>query len=391
LELSIEDKLILAAARLNLADDEIRLMDQWIMSVCNWEYFTDNVIRNGAGPLVYKNFTYAENYSLIPSETISKLKQAYFLACDRNEIFYKHFQKTANALSDKGISVIALKGIFLAEVIYKEIGLRPMSDIDILVKKEDTEESIKTLLDTGYAFHEIVKTKYISKFYHNKHLPPLVSGNISIELHIEAQAEVSGYNVNINDYWKNAISSGQSDTRSLALSPNDLLQYLCLHLDNHFYSGKIQLYLFCDIAEVLKYYRNDFNWEMFYKSCDEYNCTKNVYRHLILAHKYFDAPLPEDLLNQINFYSDQQTEKLFIYYLKGEKKKISDEILHSTVSNLKKVKGTRKKILYLIHDIFPSGAFIKKRYKVKNRFLIFVYYLVRFKTGVVVLFRHILK
>jgi hypothetical protein len=38
------------------------------------------------------------------------------------------------------IAVIALKGAFLAELVYENIGLRAIGDVDLLVKKEDLEK-----------------------------------------------------------------------------------------------------------------------------------------------------------------------------------------------------------------------------------------------------------
>ena len=116
MELSIEDRLFFTAARLNPTDAEIRSIDELILSVNDWEYFTNTVISNGLGPLVHRNFSYAVNYDLIPADTISKLKQTYYIACDRNKILYDHFNNALNAFTDHGISVIALKGIFLVNL-----------------------------------------------------------------------------------------------------------------------------------------------------------------------------------------------------------------------------------------------------------------------------------
>jgi hypothetical protein len=391
LKLSIEDKLVLATAKLNPTDAEIKSMDELIVSVYDWEYFTDAVIRNSLGPLAYRNFSYTENYSLIPEETISKFKQQYIVAFDHNKKLYEHFFQAVNAFSDQGIQVIALKGIFLAETIYQDTGLRPMSDIDLLVKKEDALKCASILKERGYTTREIFKSDFTAKNSLKKHLPPLVSGNVSIELHVQAHVEDPEYSVEINDYWKNARSADIAKTRTLALSPGDLLQYLCIHLDYHFYCGMILLYQYCDIAGVIKFYKNEFDWNDFIRSCEKYNCSKSVYRQLFIAHKYFETPLPSEILADSNFYCDQPTERLFLLYLKGETKDISKEIMHGAIRNIKIINGTRKKIIFLIHDIFPSYAFMKRRYQVKNPLMIFLYYLIRIKTGIFVLIKYFLK
>lgn len=391
MNLSNEDKLILAAVRLNPLDEEIHSIEELISTVHDWDFFTSNAIRNSVGPLVYKNFTYVKNYDSIPESTISKLKQTYYISFNRNKIIYEYFRDAVKAISEKGKSVIALKGVFLADKIYHDIGLRHMSDIDLLVKKEDAESCRNILIGIGFETKERYKSEFIRSTHDTKHLPQLVKDNISIELHLKTHTDDCEYNVNIDDYWRNAVPAEISNTECLALYPNDLLQHLCLHLDYHFKNGKIQLYSYCDIAGVLKFYKNEINWDAFEHSCNKYNCSKNAYLQLYIAHKYFAARLPEHMLNKASDYADEQSERLFISYLKGNEDEISNEIANSNIKKLQRIKGTEKKIKYLLDDIFPSASFMRSRYQIKNRSQIYWYYIIRLKTGIAGLFKHMTK
>jgi hypothetical protein len=391
LNLSIEDKLILAAARLNPSDEEIRSIEELISTVDDWEFFTSSAIRNSVGPLVYKNFTYVKNYSSIPESAISKLKQTYYISFNRNEAIYKSFRIAVKALSEKDKSVIALKGIFLVDKIYHDIGLRHMSDIDLLVKKEDAESCRNILIGIGFETKERFKSEFIRSTHDTKHLPQLVKDNVSIELHLKTHTDDCEYNVNVDDYWRNAVNTEISKTACLALSPTDLLQHLCLHLDYHFKNGKIQLYSYCDISEVLKFYKDEISWDAFEQSCNKYNCSKNVFLQIYIAHKYFAAPLPEHMQKKASDYADEQSERLFISYLKGNEDEISNEIANSNIKKLKQIKGTGQKLKYLLDDLFPSAAFMRSRYKIKNKSLLYWYYIIRLKTGIAGLFRHLTK
>lgn len=391
LNLSSEDKLILAAARLNPSDEEIHLIEDLIDSVEDWKLFTTGAIRNSVGPLIYKSFSYARNYSSIPDSTISKLKQAYYISFNRNESIYECFHVAIKAFSEKGKSVIALKGIFLADKIYHDIGLRHMSDIDLLVKKEDAECCREILYDIGFETRDRYKSEFIRSTHDVKHLPQLVRNKISIELHLKTHTDDCEYNVIIDDYWKNATNAYISNTACLALCPNDLLQHLCLHLDYHFKNGKIQLYSYCDIAEVLKFFKNEIDWDTFEKSCSDYNCSKNAYLQLYLAYKYFTAPLPDYVKNIAIGYADEQSARLFLSYLKGNRGEISNEIVNSNIKKLRRIKGTGNRIKYLLDDIFPSPAFMRSRYMIKYKPLIFWYYIIRLMSGITGLFKHLAK
>lgn len=390
-DLNTIDRLILAAARPRLADEEISTVNDLVLAVDHWDCFSKNALQNGVGPQVYKNLTYIGNYSSVPEETFSSLKQSYYISVNRNENFFKSYHEIVHAFSAHGISVIPLKGIFLAESIYAEPGLRPMSDIDFLVRRNDAEKCQSILIEAGYKSHERYKTRFLKRYQKLKHLPPMVSGNVSVELHVEAHSDDCEYKVNVDKYWENAKTSANSEKFRYELAPNDLLQYLCLHLDFHIHAGRIQLYFYTDIAAVLKFYSSKIDWETFKLSCEEYCCSKNVYRQLFLAHKYFNAPLPACVLQEVSSFYDSQTEKLFIHYLKGEKDDIIKEVSHSSISKLRAMQGAGNKLRYIINDTFPSVTFMKKRYQRSNIFVILWYYLVRIKTGIKVFWNYLFK
>ena len=72
MELTIEDKLILTWIKLNLSKNHIKQIEEWIPLIRGWNYFTENTIQNGAGPLLYKNLQQISNYILI------KLRKSFF-------------------------------------------------------------------------------------------------------------------------------------------------------------------------------------------------------------------------------------------------------------------------------------------------------------------------
>ena len=269
--------------------------------------------------------------------------------------------------------------------------MRQMSDIDILAKKEDVENCRRILLNSGYKSYERFKTNFIKDHLEVKHIPPLVLNDISIEIHLKVLPDDYHYNVNIENYWENAKPVTINGTNTLALSPNDLLQHLCVHLDHHFSKGKIQLFSFCDIAEVIKYYQNKIDWDLLEETCTRYNCTKNIFSLLFLTEKYFNVTLPDHIIRQAGRCIDAETEDLFILYLKGNGREIARKINNNNIERLQKINGFTNKIKYLLGDTFPTRTFMKQRYLIKQKPLIYWYYLVRIKSGVIGLFSHLLK
>jgi hypothetical protein len=266
-----------------------------------------------------------------------------------------------------------------------------MSDIDLLVKNEDADHCRNILADISYKPQERIKTDFIKSQHDTKHLPPMVLKGVSIEIHLKVLPDDYSYQVNVENYWKHAIPTTIYGINALVLSPNDLLQHLCVHLDQHFHNGMIQLYSFCDITEVLKKYQNEIDWALFQESCDSCHCSKNVFSLLFIANKYFHAPLPEKINQSAIQYIDDTTEKLFIHYLKVNSSKIANEISNTNIKSLGKVSGLKNKLKYLAGDIFPSPSFMRKRYHIRSKPLIYWYYIVRIRAGIVALFAYLLK
>lgn len=387
INLCIEDSLILSASKLNVSAKDSQLMEELSLSINDWNYFTDNAIKNGVGPIIYRNFSSYRDLIKIPDQFLFKFKQVYYKSLSRNIIMYEHFRNIISVFNKNKISVIALKGIFLADRIYSDIGLRQLSDIDILVKEKDAENSRNILLDLGYTYSKhIYSTDFIEQYFDRKHYTPLVMNGIAFELHRNIHLDNLNFHVNIEDYWNRSQPVNIYGTDVLALSPNDLLQHLCIHLDEHFNTGEVQLRSFCDIVEVLNFYKNEINWNSFEESCNLYKCIPNVYYILFLSHKYLKASIPNFFIQKTKLYCDQRKEDIFILNLQNKRKDVTCRIEGFTIRNIKKFQGFKNKIRYIFGRIFASKSFMYKKYKIKFKPIIYWYYIVRMFTAISIVF-----
>jgi hypothetical protein len=380
LKLSFEDRLILLGSKLNPDENDLKQMDEMIRLVKDWEYFILQAIHNGVGPIIYGNFSENNFSANIPFGIFSKLKHSYYRSLSRNMILYNHFKNVIKAITSAGVDVIALKGIYLAESVYKDIGLRQMSDIDIMVRKEDAEKCRKILMNCGYADTVLYKAQFIKKLIVVKHLPPLVIDGVSVELHTQVHLDYPEMAVEIDDYWNRSIKVQIAGINVNVLSHEDLLQHLCLHLDEHFDDGKPQLYSLMDIATITNTFLIDWNLLIF--TCKKYNCSNRVFRQLFLAHKYFSANIPDNILSIAKLYFDKRVERLFIHYLQHQRKDVPIGTTDRNIQLFKNIKGFRNKCIYLVYDVFPSKSFMYMKYKIKRKYFLIWFYILRIITGV---------
>jgi hypothetical protein len=397
LNLLSEEKLLLYCSRLSISYDIRHKIEKILNEDLDWNYIMECSRRQGISPLFYWNLKKVSDKKDVPFEVMKKLERIYYSNLARNMMFFNELGKTLKAFKKVGIETVVLKGVFLAEEIYKNIGLRPMSDIDLLIKEEDVEKAKEELSKLNYfAEPVIVPTKLHKKFYTALHEElQLVNQNkeIMIEIHWDIQPIHNPYKVDIKKLWDNVKPVKIAGVDVLTFAPEDTLQYLCLHMDKHINlkgaPANKPLRDFCDIAEVTRYYNEIINWNLLLQNSKSFKTEEPVYQGLYIAKKYFDAFVPESILRELETVKPKiGFEEIFkgVKYYSNEKIQWDET---SYLIDLRRVKGTWNKAFIALGQLFPSKQYMMHHYPIKNEKQIFKYYLFRsgtaFRLGLAVL------
>ena len=380
MQLQVEDDLILSCIKINSNPTELEQINNLIPLILDWDYLITTIIDRGIGPLFYKKVSLLTNISLIPQTVKSKLQQVYYKTFSRSTILYDHFRKIADAFVSHNIPVITLKGIYLSEWLYQDIGLRQFSDIDLLVKEGDGEKCLKILSNLGYKPSEISLSELVLSKFELIHYPAMVLDGVSVEIHIKLHSENEKYNILVTELWKNAVPTTINGIDVFTLNTYDLLIHLCLHLDKHFKTGHVQFTCFNDITNLLERVSDTLNWTKFTESCKLYKCEEIVFKYIIMTNIYMQAFVPTDIIQKYSSLLTEEDELLFINYLKSitVDTKIKRSLHFDYLKNNKKFSD---KIKYVLGVLFPSKAFMIQKYKIKKRSFIFLYYPYRYYIG----------
>ena len=180
-----EHRFILACLRFNKTQadfDEIRALAS---EGLDWNYLYKTASNNGIRPILYKFFKNNDLQEIIPSDFYQQLKDTYYYNLARNTKLFEALKEILHEFNKHNIDVILLKGAYLAPFVYKDIGLREMSDLDLLVRKEQLHEAVDIVKGLGYT-----QPPFMSKWHEkhhfelNKHWPALTKGEVSVELHL---------------------------------------------------------------------------------------------------------------------------------------------------------------------------------------------------------------
>jgi hypothetical protein len=146
----------------------------------SWESLIQEAEKQGISPLLYRHIR-AIDFA-VPDKARRMLQGLFLRSRQSNIIRNRAAAEILNCFSLEGIDTLTVKGIALCNFAYSEAGLRPMRDIDLLVREADLERSEKILSDLGYlpdADHNIP-----DDYYHRVPMSRTIDGlPLSIELH----------------------------------------------------------------------------------------------------------------------------------------------------------------------------------------------------------------
>jgi hypothetical protein len=362
------------------SDNHTKKLEQFLAEnkQINWEKFSSYSIKHGVAALLYKKLADYGVVSLLPPGISDLLKQQYYKAFAQNTVFIENLKAVAAIALKENIKVILLKGISLIGNVYEDIGLRPMSDVDVLVAENDAPRFESLLESLNYVPFIEIKSKLIPDTGHF-HLPPFVQkdNRVMIEVHTHIYSDNSPMKIDISDFLNNNIPHSSFGPNIGILSPADLLHHLCIHINEHLQTNEIRLSHFYDLAAVIrKYTGNGLVWDKFIADTFKYNTALAVFPQLYIANKYFLADLPAQISDRFDDFNKNNVDWNFLDVLLISQLN-SKELADIKQQEIKNIKGFKSKMKFIAGDLFPSRQFMFRRYEIKHRGLLIFYYVRR--------------
>jgi hypothetical protein len=257
----------------------------------DWEYLLDLAAFHGVVPLL-ANSLLADDFSgRVPQPFRDWLKRVSSQTLYTNVILSAEAHKVLSAFSQRGIEAIPLKGTVLAEALYGHLGLRPTSDIDILVRPQDLPVARGCLAQMGYEATEPEE----ASGDHSFHGVPYIKRGVfplPLELHW-ALGDEKVVAFSNQEIWRRAQPLVLDGVSTLTLSPEDNLLYLAYHLSKH---DAGHLKFLCDIAELLKRHEASLDWDYLACSARSWQMEPALYCWLRRARDLLGAPVPTSWL-----------------------------------------------------------------------------------------------
>jgi hydroxymethylpyrimidine pyrophosphatase-like HAD family hydrolase len=115
-------------------------------------------------PLIYRNLEQTSDL-LVPH-----LKSIYRNTWMKNQFVLKKVREAVAALQNAGIETMLLKGLCMALIYYKDLGVRPTADGDVMVHTKDVKQAIAVLKKQPYNYDILSFNNAMSDYIHAAHL-----------------------------------------------------------------------------------------------------------------------------------------------------------------------------------------------------------------------------
>ncbi len=369
-----EDQLLLYCCRTKNGDPSvIRNID--------WNIFLKKARDEGISPLVFSRLSeLAEHYD-IPEYVRKDLEKDYYLSATKNALIFEELKKVLGLFNQRKIQVIVMKGAALAETAYGNLALRPMSDVDLLVKKENLHQIDELLKKLGYspADRSVDDVDFTSTYlttldYRN---PAKNSPSFHIHWHFVNSTipneSYIGY-IKMDDVWRDAVRTNIADIETWVMAPHHLLIHLSEHALRVTHSLS-RLSYFCDIDRAINYYGKDLDWNLLIQDSLRFNLSKMVYTTLYFSHYFIKAKVPEDVLLKLRPERFGIPEKIFMRKAAENKRTPGMSYLIHLSMN----KGLAKKLKFVGRTLFPPKDILAQRSYISRSDMNYRYYLNRIR------------
>ncbi len=346
------------------------------LSYSDWDSVIAQSAKHDVTPLVYHRIKTLSPRPNIPEAIVQRLRDAYLSNCARNLRIYHELSKVLTVLRSSGIRVIVMKGAHLAELIYGDIAVRPMADVDLLVREEDLSGAAAALDGLEYTIPQPQAKK--KRFYLEKlhHLAPYSDerGYLKIEVHRSITPPSCEFQIDLEGIWRRSRPARVANVEVLVLSPEDLILHLSFHA-SFWHEFGMGLRPLCDISEAVHRYQNEIDWNGFLRTVNKCGIGRFLHCALLLTRRMLGAPIPNELLRDLepaNF--DSRIVGVVQDYLLA----MPALDLPLALQNARRTERTRDRILTLLRSVFPSPEKIREIYYLpKASTKAYLYYLIR--------------
>ena len=333
-----ERRLFQVIARQDLDPADPIWLAENIREGLDWPVVTQRAFDEGLAPLFYYHCRNVNMLEAIPESTKKYLARIYAETSLINLHLLREMTELGKGLEKRNIQVIVLKGAALLKTVYRDVALRPMEDIDLMVREEHLNELKNVLAAMGFAQNRLYPDSF-------------AKGILSIDIHSDLlsshriRSRQAILDIRPEDAWSSSIPiNGSSSLYRLSLNIN--LIALSFHLLKHRYD---RLIWFVDIAEIIKTYQSMSDWQDLIAYSRRIRADRLLLYTLLLTKRLIGINVSDEALAALGKEELSPAER-YILRLRLMHVRLGTAI---DLLWMFQIRGTGKKIRFIRENIFP--------------------------------------
>lgn len=339
-----EVEALLLATRWSDRPEDRRRLVRLATSGLDWDRLLDLAADHRVSGLLRRRLEGVE----IPESAKDRLRSEYAETWARTVGALAALPPVLEALGKAGVSVVLLKGIDLVQRLYGDAGLRPLTDVDLLVRPEEAGRAREVLVGLGFEPWEEDEDH-------------LERGPLLIELHSTAvdlgriEGRRFAAHLETDSIWQRARPSWGDPPYVLRPSPEDHLLYLCRHLLQHSYEGLIW---FTDVAGFIQENRGTLDWETLFRRARETSLRSILTFVLRFLGEALEEDLPPPAAEALSAAPASRRERWLL-------DRLSRRLEIGPVANLlllPTIRGFRGRAAFLWESCFPQDHVMRQIY-----------------------------
>jgi hypothetical protein len=245
----------------------------------------ERAVREGVAGILYKSLLASGRFESLEQVHRETLQAFYYQTLRANLRFMHAFKQVLFQANQKGVAVLVLQGMDLLNSAYEDVGLRPMTDIDLWVSKKAYEDIVHILLTLGYERDALYPSTFKqASVLFDVHTHILWADRIRARKLLLGKSE--------EHLFKEVRTIEVAGEKALCLSPYDKVLYLSLHALKHRAERLIWL---VDIKRILERW-NAADWEGLVHRAEDLGQKKTLIYILFLLEQVFHfRALPDAL------------------------------------------------------------------------------------------------
>ncbi len=380
-----ERQLILNCARRDLKGPLVHHTREILEKPLAWDVVLFFAWLHSVAPLLYRHLKRLDVLSRIPHEASRRLLQLSHRVSFRNRRYAKALEEVLDVLEGAGIPVIVLKGISLVELIYGDLSLRPLIDLNLVVPEEERHRARDLLLRKEYIIWS--RNPSQGRFFSQFHLVKWKDFRVDLLLQWHPVNWPRVHAVDLRRFWAEVLPARISGRNTLIPSPVDLILYLCLQPGRNGFLNATALDMrdpaefvfsewtenrlirFTDIHEVMRHFEGTFDWEVLIERAKATGVEGSVYTSLYWVTKLFGNTIKPWVLEDLCPPTPRRLRKRIYRALSGgSNNRSSDSAADDIVRGLwmKRQKRTQLRfvqLLQLLEFTFPRRHELKMLYR----------------------------